>query len=48
MEKKSQRGLYWNNFYEFCDKVELKPQLIAALKRHPYFRKDMTTVLVRF
>ncbi len=46
MEKITQRALYSSHFYEFCQKVELKPEFIDGLKNHRYFREDMNTVLV--
>ena len=46
MEKITQRDLYSNHFYEFCNKVELNKQFIEGLKNHRYFSDQMTTVEV--
>jgi hypothetical protein len=46
MEKITNRDKFFQNFHEFCNKVNLNPGLIKALSEHHYFSDDMKTVLV--
>jgi hypothetical protein len=46
MEKITNRNKFIENFYEFCNKVDLNQELIDALKKHRNFSDDMKTVLV--
>jgi len=47
MEKITNRDWYSNNFFEFCNKVQLNESFIEQLKNHRYFCDEMKTVLVR-
>jgi hypothetical protein len=46
MEKITNRDKYTQNFFEFCNKVQITEELIEALSKHRYFSDDMKTVLV--
>ncbi|CAG2103091.1 unnamed protein product [Medioppia subpectinata] len=45
MEKITNRDLYFRDFIEFKDLVELNAKLVADLREHPYFCDDMTKVV---
>jgi hypothetical protein len=48
MEKITNRDKFFENFYEFNQKVELNQKLIDALSKHHYFSDDIKRVLVSF
>ncbi len=46
MEKITNRDKYTQNFFEFCNKIQITEELLEALSKHRYVSDDMKTVMV--